>query len=43
MLTTGRMHDLIDEATKDMTVDELCIVLEVVKEIRAKRPARAAA
>jgi putative phage-type endonuclease len=43
MLTTGRMHDLIDEATKDMSVEELRVVLEAAKEVRARRSTRAAA
>lgn len=36
-MTPGRLHDLIDEATQDMTTDELRAVLDFAASVRAGR------
>lgn len=41
-MTTGHLHDMIDELTADMTVSELAAVLDAAKVILQRRQARAA-
>ena len=36
-ITTGHLHDLIDDATKDMTTDELLAVLSFATTVRIER------